>query len=66
MGHGSKQMVYEVYGDYIEGLEEDFWNILEYMGKNFVEPKAKKPLYAVDYQHPASLMIPAAFTHQSA
>jgi len=66
MGHGSKQMIYEVYGDYIEGLEEDFWNILEYMGKDFVEPKVKKPLYAVDYQHPASLSIPAEFTRQSA
>ena len=56
----------EVCWDYIEGLEEDFWNILEYMGKDFVEPKAKKPLYAVDYQRPASLMIPAAFTRQIA
>lgn len=43
MGHGSKKMVYEVYGDYIEGLEEDFWQILVYMGKDFVQPKAKPP-----------------------
>ena len=28
MGHGSKKMVYEVYGEYIEGLEEDACNIL--------------------------------------
>jgi hypothetical protein len=35
-------------------------------GKDFVEPKAKKPLYAVDYQHQQSLSIPAAFTCQSA
>lgn len=39
MGHGSKKMVYEVYGDYIEGLEEDFWLILEYFGRDFVEVK---------------------------
>lgn len=42
MGHGSKQMIYEVYGDYIEGLEEDFWQILEYFGRDFAEPKMKK------------------------
>ena len=29
MGHGSKKMIYEVYGDYLEGLEEDFWQKLE-------------------------------------
>lgn len=61
MGHGSKQMIYEVYGDYIEGLEEDFWNILEYMGKDFVEPKVKKPLYAINHTEPAILTIPAEF-----
>jgi integrase len=43
MGHGSKKMVYEVYGDYIEGLEEDYWKILEYMGKDFIQPKGKTP-----------------------
>ena len=42
MGHGSKRMVYEVYGDYVEGLENDFWNILNYFGKDFVETK-KRP-----------------------
>ena len=41
MGHGSKKMIYEVYGDYIEGLEEDFWLILEYFGSDFVERKTK-------------------------
>ncbi len=43
MGHGSKKMIYEVYGDYIDGLEEDFWPILEYFGRDFVEPKLKRP-----------------------
>ncbi|HEY5973287.1 MAG TPA: tyrosine-type recombinase/integrase, partial [Geobacteraceae bacterium] len=36
MGHASKQMVYEVYGNYVDGLEEDGDNILEYFGKDFV------------------------------
>jgi len=43
MGHGSKQMVYEVYGNYLDGLEGDYWNILNYFGKDFVEAK-RKPL----------------------
>ena len=41
MGHGSKQMVYEVYGDYIEGLEEDSDKILEYFGPDFLTPSRK-------------------------
>lgn len=69
MGHGSKKMVYEVYGDYIDGLEEDFWKILEYMGQDFAQPKVRQlgtvgygqviplPLQPVDlqqqYQTPA-------------
>ena len=35
MGHGSKQMLYEVYGKYVEGLETDAGNILDYYGKDF-------------------------------
>jgi integrase len=42
MGHGSKQMIYEVYGDYIEGLDEDFWQILQYFGQDFAQPKKKQ------------------------
>ncbi|WP_223911440.1 site-specific integrase [Geobacter sp. AOG1] len=49
MGHGSKKMVYEVYGDYIEGLEGDFWLILEYFGRDFVERKAKQPAHLLAY-----------------
>jgi integrase len=41
MGHSSKQMIYEVYGDYIEGFEEDIWQILKYFGKDFAQPKMK-------------------------
>jgi integrase len=43
MGHGSKQMVFEVYGNYIDGLEKDYWDILNYFGKDYVEVK-RKPL----------------------
>ena len=43
MGHGTKKMVYEVYGDYIEGLEDDAWNILEYFGRDFIETKGQRP-----------------------
>ncbi len=32
MGHGSKQMVYEVYGRYMEGVERDADAIREYFG----------------------------------
>ncbi len=42
MGHGSKKMIYEVYGDYIEGVEEDFWQILAYYGQDFAQPKMKQ------------------------
>ncbi|GAM11349.1 putative lambdoid prophage Rac integrase [Geobacter sp. OR-1] len=42
MGHGSKQMVYEVYGNYVEGLEKDREKILDYFGRDFVEAELKK------------------------
>jgi integrase len=35
MGHGSKQMIYEVYGRYVEGLERDRLKILSYFGRDF-------------------------------
>lgn len=35
MGHASKQMIYEVYGRYVEGLEQDRLRILSYMGRDF-------------------------------
>jgi len=45
MGHASKQMVYEVYGNYVEGLEEDGERIFEYFGKDFVfTQKSKSPV----------------------
>lgn len=42
MGHASKQMVFEVYGNYVEGLEEDAENIFEYFGQDFVQPRKSK------------------------
>ena len=36
MGHSSKKMVYEVYGNYVEGLETDVGSIREYFGKDFI------------------------------
>jgi integrase len=36
MGHGSKQMVYEEYGKYVEGLEKDSGKILDYFGRDFI------------------------------
>ena len=39
MGHGSKQMIYEVYGKYVEGLEEDREKILAYFGEDFISRK---------------------------
>ncbi|MGB4783018.1 tyrosine-type recombinase/integrase, partial [Candidatus Methylomirabilis sp.] len=35
MGHGSKQMVFEVYGSYILGVEKDKNRIREYFGEDF-------------------------------
>jgi integrase len=35
MGHKSKKMVYEVYGDYVEDLETDAGIILDYFGKDY-------------------------------
>lgn len=36
MGHASKQMIYEVYGRFIEGLDEDREAIIEYFGEDFI------------------------------
>jgi integrase len=35
MGHGSKKMVYEVYGQWPEGLENDIEKIRKFMGDDF-------------------------------
>ena len=35
MGHASKQLIHEVYGRYLEGLEKDRRKILGYYGRDF-------------------------------
>ena len=42
MGHASKQMVYEVYGNYVDGLEEDGERIFGYFGQDLVIPQKKQ------------------------
>jgi len=44
MGHGSKEMVYDVYGKYVEDLEKDAGKILEYFGKDFLGLKENTTL----------------------
>jgi integrase len=68
MGHASKQMIYEVYGNYVEGLEEDTENILEYFGEDFISAKKKKnPAtygYGTGYGHgiiQPNYLIPLSF-----
>jgi integrase len=58
MGHGSKKMIYEVYGNYIEGLDEDLWQILEYFGRDFAEPKKKVMPSTLEYQSEPATLIP--------
>lgn len=36
MGHGSKEMLYNVYGKYVQGLEADLDQILEYFGEDYL------------------------------
>lgn len=42
MGHSSKQMVYQVYGEYVEDLEDDVDDIIAYFGKDFLIKPGKK------------------------
>jgi len=42
MGHRDKKMVFEVYGNYVEGLEQDVVKILDYFGKDFIAPEVKQ------------------------
>lgn len=44
MGHNSKKMIYETYGEYVEGLEEDFGFIRDYFGDDFIFSKNRNPL----------------------
>jgi integrase len=42
MGHSSKQMVYQVYGEYVEDLEDDMDDIIRYFGKDFLIKPGKR------------------------
>lgn len=42
MGHRDKKMVFEVYGNYVEGLEQDAEQILNYFGRDFILPEMKQ------------------------
>jgi len=53
-----KKLIYEVYGDCIEGLEDDFWDIMEYCGRDFAEPKKKTIPHVIDCQGNQSPVIP--------
>ncbi|MDG5466799.1 DUF3596 domain-containing protein [Deltaproteobacteria bacterium IMCC39524] len=39
MGHSSKKMIYDTYGDYVEGLELDAPALFAYFGRDFLGPK---------------------------
>ncbi len=43
MGHVSKKMVYDIYGEYVEGLEKDREKIAEYFGFDFIHHKKQTP-----------------------
>lgn len=61
MGHGSKKMIYEVYGNYVEGLETDAGKILDYFGKNFIGLKDKTTLpFAINHGESCSESSKAA------
>ena len=42
MGHSSKQMVYQVYGEYVEDLEDDVEDIITYFGADFLIKPGKR------------------------
>jgi len=45
MGHGSKKMVYEVYGEYVEDLEKDATKIAQYLGADFIgQEEPRRPI----------------------
>jgi integrase len=42
MGHKDKKMIFEVYGNYVEGLERDIEKILNYFGSDFIAPEVRQ------------------------
>ena len=39
MGHNSKKMVFDVYGEYVDGLDDDHKEIVAYLGRDFIKVK---------------------------
>ena len=50
MGHGSKKMVYEVYGRYVDDLETDAEKILEYFYHKVAKQDIKIKIFLIDYK----------------
>jgi len=63
MGHSSKQMVYQVYGEYVEDLEDDIEDIINYFGRDFlIRPtKSKTPILSYGDSFGVS-MLPTQIT----
>jgi len=55
LGHKDKKMVFEVYGNYVEDLEQDAQKILDYVGQDFIKHEMK--------QHVADAMNHALIPH---
>ena len=51
----SKQMVYAVYGNYVEGLEKDGERIVEYFGRDFCFTQKNK--FPVTYGYSAGTFL---------
>jgi integrase len=59
MGHASKQMVYEVYGNYMEGLEEDGERIFEYFGETSFIPSKTNPRFRMGTEPGTVSQVPS-------
>ena len=57
IGHGSKKMIYEVYGNYMEGLETDAGQILGYFGKYFIGCMSSKGFGQIRYRNKRGFQI---------
>jgi hypothetical protein len=58
IGHGSKKMIYEVYGNYMEGLETDAGQILGYFGKYFIGCMSSKGFGQIRYRNKRGFQVP--------
>jgi len=64
MGHSSKQMVYQVYGEYVEDLEDDVEDIIRYFGQDFLIKPGKTRTPNLSYGDSFGVsMLPAHVTY---